>query len=244
MGRAAAHPHVDQEEPLRHPRRGRKRLGAQGEGPLLERAQLRVPQERRAVLPRQGRHPGVGRLRRRQQRAHADPAQHGRADPDRARARCGERAGLCAARGGPQFQPLGLHAPARRQDRGADGGRADQGHRRALLLRHPRRVGAARRLQERRRRAPPDRRVRPRRGRRHHRARRLHHGRRLAARCAVAEEEGGEAWRRSMWSDRSSYATVIPELRACAISGTPGVAWRVCSWRPWIPARTLPPRPG
>ena len=35
----------------------------QGQGPLLERAQLRVPQERRPVLPRQGRHAGLGRLR-------------------------------------------------------------------------------------------------------------------------------------------------------------------------------------
>ena len=80
LGRAAAHPRVDQEEPLRHPRRTWPGTRRQGEGPLLERAQLRVPQERRPVLPRQGRHPGVGGLRRRFQRAHADPAQHGRAE--------------------------------------------------------------------------------------------------------------------------------------------------------------------
>ena len=56
---------------------------------------------------------------RRLERAHADPAQHGRADPDRARPRCRERPRLRAARRGPQLQPLGLHAPARRQDRGS-----------------------------------------------------------------------------------------------------------------------------
>ena len=37
----------------------------QGQGPLLERAQLRVPQERRPVLSRQGRDPGLVRLRAR-----------------------------------------------------------------------------------------------------------------------------------------------------------------------------------
>ena len=144
LGGAAAHAHLDQEEPLRDPRRGRAPPRHQGQGPLLERAQLRVPQERRPVLSRQGRDPGLVRLRRRLERAHADPAQHGRADPDRARPRCRERPRLRAARRGPQLQPLGLHAAARREDGSADGGGADQGHRCALLLRHPRRLRAAR----------------------------------------------------------------------------------------------------
>ena len=46
------------------------------------------------------------------------------------------------------------------------------------------------RLQECGCRAPANRRVRPGRDRRHHRAHRLHHGRRLAARRALAQEEG------------------------------------------------------
>ena len=38
--------------------------GKPGADPVLERAQLRIPEERRPVLPRQGCHPGLGGLRR------------------------------------------------------------------------------------------------------------------------------------------------------------------------------------
>jgi hypothetical protein len=42
---------------------------------------------------------------------------------------------ICAAWRRPEFQPHGLHAPARWQDRAADRGRADGRHRRPFLLR-------------------------------------------------------------------------------------------------------------
>jgi hypothetical protein len=46
---------------------------------------------------------GMAGLCRRQQQPDADPAQHGGADPDRARPRCRERPRLCATRRGRNF---------------------------------------------------------------------------------------------------------------------------------------------
>jgi tRNA-splicing ligase RtcB len=66
-------------------------------------------------------------------------------------------------------------------------------HRCAVLLRHSRRVGIARCLQERRDHAAADRAVRARRDRRHDRAGRLDHGGRLAAAVSRADEAARRA---------------------------------------------------
>ena len=182
------HPRLDQGEPLRDPRPGRAAPRRQGRGPLLERAQLRLPQERRPVLPRQGRDAGVGGLRGRRSGLTLIPLNM--AEP------------ILITRGRDAENGLGFapHGAGRNFSRSAymrqHAGKTEAqmvaeqtaGIDARFFCGNPRRVGAARRLQERGRRAPADRRVRARRGGGHHRAR--------SARIMAGDWQRDAPWRK------------------------------------------------
>nr|CAI0335496.1 hypothetical protein SHINE37_10453 [Rhizobiaceae bacterium] len=192
---------MDEGESLRPARYGGGKALGQGGRPLLERAQLRLPQVRRALLPRQGSDARLRQVGRGCDRPDDHSAQHGGADPDRSRLQCRPWPRILAAWRRPQFFPQRPYAaPCGRIRRrcprpepeqpGGYSEEGDGGAGRPLLLRLRGCFGAAQRLQVRRQCPRPDRALWPGRGGRRGRALREHHGRGLAKGRAVAEEAG------------------------------------------------------